>query len=466
MCSRPLRVVATAVSLLLSGTACDGDHSPVTARGPHLVLLSIDTLRADHLGCYGYGRDTSPVLDGLAQQSLLFEDVLATSSSTAPSHMTLFSGVLPRVHGIMNAVLHQQTPRVRLLAEMLAEQGYHTAAFADGGLVSDAVGFDRGFEHFESRYELFDDKLDRIADWLEGAGDEPTFLFVHTYGVHAPYIPTRAHDLFSDPDYHGPLSGRDFVLEVRLREERVEDLAVVMGAFWEGRKEFDEADVQHLIDLYDGAIHRVDAGVGRLIGMLERKGWLDDAWLVVTADHGEAFREHGTFQHRHVHQEELRVPLLVRPPGGLPGGRRLPWPVTQLDLTPTLLAALGLPPEPGLQGRAMWPLDEPPDAGPDRPRFATGGDGQRYDVVVAGERKLVLRLGEVNRLYDLGSDPGEQHDLGPADPTPAWRALLERQLDDVLAASARLRAQLGEPAVGGELTPDQRADLEALGYLR
>ncbi|RKY20365.1 MAG: hypothetical protein DRQ55_07975 [Planctomycetota bacterium] len=463
----PLTTLAVLGLTLVALPACDPARplaaDPLAARpGAHLVLVSVDTLRADHLGCYGYERDTSPTLDRLAQQALLFEDVTATSSSTAPSHMSMFSGVLPRVHGIKNAVTHNQAPRVRLLAEILREQGYRTAAFADGGLVTAAAGFDRGFAQFDSRYEFFDDKLDRVQAWLDAAPDEPSFLFVHTYGVHAPYIPTRAHDLFTDAQYSGRLAGREYVLETRLREGRFKSLARLMDAFWEGRSRLDQADIQQLVGLYDGAIHRVDAGLGRLIEMLERKGWLDDAWLVITSDHGEAFREHGTFEHRRVMQEELAVPLLVRPPGGLPEGLRLSWPVTQLDLTPTCLAALGLPPEPGLQGRALWPLDAPTQ----RTRYASGGDGMVFDVVLEQGKKFILRRGEPGALYDLTADPGEQTDLLSVDPAPPWRALLERRLAGAIEASAALRVHFGDPQQGDAISDEQRSILEALGYLR
>lgn len=465
-----MRRAANLLMLLASAAlaACAPDDPLAPRPGAHLVLISLDTLRADHLGCYGYERDTTPVIDAFAQHGVLFEDVLAAASTTAPSHMTMFTGVLPRVHGIHNNVSVQQSPRLRLLAEILADHGYRTAAFADGGLIRDTNGFDRGFQHFDSRFEFFDQKLDRVEGWLEQAPDEPTFLFVHTYGVHAPYVPTRAHDLFSDPDYSGRLAGRDYVLELRMREGGATDLALLMNAFWEQQKLFDDADVQHLIDLYDGAIHRVDADLERLFEALDDKGWMDDAWVVITSDHGEAFREHGGFQHRSVHQEELAVPLILRPPGGLPEGLRVPSAVSHVDLQPTLLSLLDLPPEPATQGRAWVPLDAPRE----RPRFASGGERARFDVVVEQRRKLIHAndpkdpADVLRGLYDLDVDPGEQHDLSDVLPAPPWRARLERRLAEALDAAAALRASIGDPEAGPGLTAEQRAELAALGYTK
>jgi len=406
--TRPLLIGRLAALACMALAACD-PSDPLAARpGGHLVLISIDTLRADHLSCYGYDRQTSPHIDALARESLLFEDVLSCSSSTAPSHMTIMTGVLPRVHGIQNDVPYSQAPRATLLAELMSDQGYVTAAFADGGHVSENEGFDRGFNHFDSRYEWFDRKLDRIEAWLGEAGSEPTFLFVHTYGVHAPYLPGDAHDLFSSPDYLGVLNGRVETLQRRLATEPAHELVHLIEGFWHDKKDLDETDVQHLIDLYDGSIHRIDAGIGRLLAMLEEAGWLDDAWVVVTSDHGEAFREHGTFQHRQVHQTELSVPLLIRPPGGLAPGRRVAPPVSQLDLPPTLLHLLGLKAPDHMQGESLLPLE---DLGRDRPRFATGGEGLVFDVAVDNGRKLITAGGSPRMAYDLSVDPGEGDDL-------------------------------------------------------
>jgi len=436
-------------------------------------LISIDTLRADHLSCYGYERTTSPNLDALAQQSLLFEDVLSCSSSTAPSHMSMMTGVLPLVHGIENEVHHSQAPQAPLLAEILEEQGYVTAAFADGGHVSENEGFDRGFQHFDSRYEWFEKKLDRVQRWLREADDsEPTFLFVHTYGVHAPYLPGEGHDLFSSPSYLGVLNSRVESLQDHLSQaaadESGQELARMMEDFWRDKKTLGAADIQHLVDLYDGAIHRVDAGVGRLLATLDAEGWLDNAWVVVTADHGEAFAEHGTFQHRQVHQTELAVPLMIRPPAGYLLGHRSATPISQLDLPPTLLHLLDFPTPPHMQGQSLLPLTE---AAPSRPRFATGGESLLFDVAIENDRKLITMDSSPRMAYDLSTDPGEARDMLKGASTddagqPPWVPMLEARLAEMRADAEVLRKLLGDPLNTGPLSEEELQMLRALGYLK
>ncbi|HZJ72195.1 MAG TPA: sulfatase, partial [Planctomycetota bacterium] len=286
------------IAALLLAAACGSSGAPPPAAGRHVLIISIDTLRADHLGCYGYGRPTSPRLDELARQSYLYERAYSNSNSTAPSHMTLMTGVLPPVHGVRHREPRGPSPSLPLLAERLERAGDATTAFADGGYVTAAFGFARGFQRFESRLQRIDAKVDDILAWLPPDPERPNLLFVHTYGVHAPYLPRPEHDLFTDPAYDGPLAER--VRELAARRDdgsRADDLAQLMEVFWKQRGQFDERDVGELVGLYDGCIHEVDAGLGRLLDALEQRGWLDDAWLVVLADHGEAFREHGTFEH-------------------------------------------------------------------------------------------------------------------------------------------------------------------------
>ncbi|MCB9899010.1 MAG: sulfatase [Planctomycetes bacterium] len=433
-------------------------------RPARLVLLSIDTLRADHLGCYGYARDTTPRLDALAQQAVLFESVQSTASSTAPSHMTIMTGVLPAVHGIRNEADHGLAPGIATLAERLHERGFATAAFAGGGYVNEALGFARGFDVFDSRLEPFETKLARIAEWLDDVDDErPAFLFVHTYAVHAPYLPAPEHDLWSDPDYAGPLRERVPLLRARFLEGLGDDLGAQAEVFWEGSHDFDAADVAHLVDLYDGAIHQTDAGVGVLLDALGSHGWLDAGPFVLTSDHGEAFGEHGTFNHRQLHQEELSVPLIVRPPGGRPTPLRVRDPVSSLDLAPTLLELLGLPVPPEMQGRSLLPFE---GGHPARPRLSSGGEELRMDAVLLDGRKLVTRRRIPRQLYDLRDDPGEASNLIDLSSTLDWPARLDALIEAMHADADTLRGELGEPGAAGALSDEQRRQLEALGYVQ
>ena len=445
------------IAALLLAAAC-GSGGPSAPAGRHVIVISIDTLRADHLGCYGYGRPTSPQLDALARESYLYERAYSHSNSTAPSHMTLMTGVLPPVHGVRHREARGPSPALPLLAELLLAQGDATTAFADGGYVTAAFGFARGFERFESRLQRVDAKVDEVLAWLPPSPERPQLLFVHTYGVHAPYLPRPEDDLFTDPAYDGPLAGRVRELAA-LRDDgaHADDLAGLMEVFWKKRGQFDERDVTQLIGLYDGCIHEVDAAVGRLLDGLRQRGWLDDAWLVVLADHGEAFREHGTFEHRQLHQEELHVPLLVRPPGGLKAPVRVSDVVGLADVAPTLLALLGQSAPDTMQGRALLPLEAPGD----RPVFATSNDDDRLRALIVGERKLIVQPGGELELYDLSTDPGEHTKLVPSPDDP-----LVTLFHQIEAECSALRARLGEPGAAVPLGTQQEQDLRALGYVR
>lgn len=458
-------VALLAASVLL--VAC-GPADPLAPRSDaHVILISIDTLRADRLGLYGHERPTSPTLDALAAESLVFDRFYANANSTGPSQMTMMTGVLPPVHGVRHRADVEPSQGLPLLAEILGEAGYRTAAFADGGFVIERLGFDRGFETFRSRYEPFERKLDDVEAWLDGADPaEPTFLFVHTYGVHAPYVPTLRHDVFSDPGYSGPLRSRVLAIDARLESDGDDhDLALLMEAFWDGRRDFDATDTQHLLDLYDGCIRRIDAGIARLLERLERDGWLDDAWVVVTSDHGEAFREHGTFEHRQLYDEEVHIPLIVRPPGGL-AGRRHGEVASLVDLAPTILASVGLDVPASMQGRPRI-AGARPDA--ERPVHMTSSDGEAHTALVDGEWKLIRRGLEAARreLYDRAGDPFEREDLLTAgDSASAERAAsLAAKAEAIDADALRWRERVGEPVAAGALTTQDRETLEALGYL-
>jgi arylsulfatase A-like enzyme len=446
------------IAALLLAAACGSSGAPPPAAGRHVLIISIDTLRADHLGCYGYGRPTSPRLDELARQSYLYERAYSNSNSTAPSHMTLMTGVLPPVHGVRHREPRGPSASLPLLAERLERAGDATTAFADGGYVTAAFGFARGFQRFESRLQRIDAKVDDILAWLPPDPERPNLLFVHTYGVHAPYLPRPEHDLFTDPAYDGPLAER--VRELAARRDdgsRADDLAQLMEVFWKQRGQFDERDVSELVGLYDGCIHEVDAGLGRLLDALEQRGWLDDAWLVVLADHGEAFREHGTFEHRQLHQEELHVPLLIRPPGGLAAPVRVSDVVGLVDVAPTLLALVGQAETEPMQGRAFSSLQAPGS----RPVHATSNDDDRLRALVMGERKLIVQPGGELELYDLAVDPGEHWPVVPARDDP-----IVVRFREIEAECVALRARLGEPAEAVPLGTQQEQDLRALGYVR
>lgn len=427
------------------------------ADAPNVILISIDTLRADHLPSYGYGRDTAPFVDEyFARGGVLFESTTAASAVTAPSHMTIFTGLQPSAHGVTDG-LRTLARTIPTLPEELRAHGVTTAAFTEDGWVGVHQGFARGFDRFVENKSadvmVPEGQVDRTfaqaRAWFERHGDRRFFLFVHTYQVHAPYAPPpRYAALFAD-------AGADPPPHLRAMAD------------------------------YDREIRYVDDELRGLVAALERAGLAEHTVLVLTSDHGEEFLEHGLVSHGgHLYEESVRVPLLLRGPG-FPAGLRVATPVAQADLMPTLLGLFGVAPPPGGQGRSLLDLarggDAPGLAG--RPLFSEGlvkfqagaGGGRSFDppvtAVRVGPRKLLRdrERGEQRlELYDLARDPGEQRNLlenGESAPDDL-RALLDAYPGQREAEQRRLVG--GEDGAGAapSLDPQRREKLRALGYLQ
>jgi arylsulfatase A-like enzyme len=420
---------------------------------PNVVLVSVDTLRAPSLGSYGYARDTSPFLDGLAREGALFENAITTSVTTAPSHMSLFTGLYPVHHGIVSGS-EWKHPRARTLPEQLRAAGYETAAFTENGFVIRARGFGDGFARYvenRARPDVPRSARRTFAQarrWLESGPRRPFFLFVHTYEVHAPYAPPAAYaELFVDDGVAGPA-------DPVVRSQR---------------------------DDYDREIRHVDDELRGLFDTLAAVEASDSTLLVFTADHGEEFGEHGSLQHGGaVFEESLRVPLVFWGPGRVPEGLRVADLVSLIDVGPTLLELLGLPPLPALDGVSLGPLLRG-EAVPSRRLFAEAraevrwigpSEGVRWSpplvaVRTDGEKFVVHRPAhgpaEPSVAYDLALDPGE---LEP-------RALSGPEGDEVhrlVDAYLSGRAAPGPPrspapAEPPDLGPELREQLRDLGYL-
>ena len=428
---------------------------PVTRRGgPNIVLVSIDTLRADHLRCYGYERDTSPNIDRLAREGVLFRQAISPSSWTLPSHASMLTGLDPSHHGAMR--FGNRTPLSRdhqTVAERLWDNGYATAGLTGGGFVAASFGFDQGFNRYWSENVLgsLDDELaaniDRALDWIATLDDRPFFLFLHTYAVHAPYSPPAETNIFVDPSYEGR-----FKTTFTSREQPTYALGV---------HDFDAPTLHHIEALYDAGIRHVDEVLGRLIAALERRG---DTCLLVTSDHGEEFNEHGHILHRQpkLYEELVRVPLIVWCPSRYGGGRVIDQPVSTVDVTPTLLEIAGVPLPAGLDGISL----EPTLAG--RPqkfrevivsevsRSLIGKPGAVRAVRTGSQKLIVSEPDGAAQLFDLADDPGETRDVRSEHPESTAR--LTELLDAALGQKPRV--------VVGRARPDQATldRLRALGY--
>jgi arylsulfatase A-like enzyme len=389
-------------------------------RGANVVLIAIDTLRADHLGCYGYPRPTSPRIDRLSAESTVFDTAISQAPWTLPAFASMFTGRLPSVHRAGEGrfpTVSRLDETYPTLAEMLRDAGYATASFVSNVWVGAEVGMARGFEEHDEAWGA-DHAADGAIEWLGKDHEKPFFLFVHLMDPHQPYAPyPEDAKLFLDPSYAGPL-GTAFV--------------------GNPHEEWTAADRQRVIDLYDAELHGSDRLVGRVLDTLAARG-LDRRTIVVfTSDHGEELFDHGWLSHGHtLYDELLHVPLMVRFPGGAP--RRVERQVRTMDLMPTLLEALAVPPPEGIAGVSLMPLVRGEEGSPETDtalaEYVCFGDDQTLKAIRLPQEKLVFSPG-VGRfqLFDLRADPKELHDLTGQRPerAVALRAEIDRRLASTL----------------------------------
>ena len=423
------------LALLTTSCTSPEPERPPPPNARHLVLVTIDTLRADRLGSYGNRELPTPNLDRLAAEGTMAPDAMVHTPLTRPSHFSLFSGLLPSQHGIRDNLAPPRGPETPLLAEVLQTAGFRTAGFVSSIVLASHTGLNRGFDTYSDEFEggedgeihmatdlqkRGDETVQEAVSWLESGAEAEARLFawIHLYDPHEPYDPPE------------PYASR--------YAERP----------------------------YEGEIAWTDELVGRIDAALTRLGLRDQTLLTVTADHGEGMGEHREMTHGFfIYQSTLAVPLLFRGPGVVPGGR-LPVTVRTIDLLPTLLELVGVPPPAGaaLPGQslagALRGQDPPPEpltyAETLEPRLRYGWSDLRS--VREGRWKYIQAPRP--ELYDLENDPGERRNLAEVEPSrvKALQASLGRILADESTAS-----DPGSP--GASLPLDLREKLGALGYV-
>jgi arylsulfatase A-like enzyme len=429
----------------VAGAACTrSDVPPPLAR--NLVLLSIDTLRSDHVGAYGGAQPTSPNLDHLSGESVLFARMRAHAPETRDSHMSVFTSQYPFVHRRVGAL--------PTLAEGLRGAGFATAAFTDGGEVSHAFGFDRGFELYGDQGGGLDKHVAAFESWFDTRKPERFFVFFHTYEVHDPYHPGPPFESMFFPEYQGSVTGED--------SQRLLQSIRQIGIFRHGDHPIPvltEADRRQMVALYDGGIRKTDEAVGRLVELLRRRHLLEDTIVFVMSDHGDEFWDHGSVLHAHtLYEELLDVVGILRLPHGL-GAGRIRWSLTRgIDVTPTLLRLLGAEPLPSAVGRAFDPLAEESD----RPHYA---EKRSNFSITLGRHKFIGELGaERTALYDLLADPREQKPLKD----PALNAKLLGEIGEVRSGIKRDLTRYRElypPRPNEALDTQTLEQLRRLGYI-
>jgi choline-sulfatase len=388
--------------------------------GAPIILISIDTLRADRLPLYGYRRGSTPVLDRLGREAIVFDDVYSHGPLTLPSHASLLTGLLPTHHGVRDNIGYTLKPASRTLAARFKSAGYSTGAAVSAYVLRHQTGIADGFDFFDDAIEVVgtgeslsdtqrDGRLtvDALAAWIDRQADPKVFAFLHLYEPHTPYAPPASHRM-SDP--------------------------------------------------YDGEIGYADELTGRLLDRIKARGWLDHAIVAIVSDHGEGLGDHGEAEHGILlYREALHVPWILRLPGGAGGGRRVAGTVGLVDVAATLLDLAGLDAG-GLDGQtvrtalaARTPLDRGVYSETFYPRLHLGWS----DLASATEQKFRYIRAPVPELYDLSNDPGELRNLagartGTANALAAWIA----------------QKTNGSTLAGPDPAPaDVRERLKALGYI-
>jgi arylsulfatase A-like enzyme/tetratricopeptide (TPR) repeat protein len=421
---------ATAACLCLALAGCT---TTVPPEERSVILVTFDTTRADRLGVYGNGDGLSPNVDRIAAEGVVFEEAIAQVPLTLPSHATLFTARYPASHGVRHNGIYRLRESETTLAEWLRDRGFATAGFAAAFVMNRGFGAEQGFDVYDdvpgNRFEGARDQIyeaqrtaeavnERVFRWLRARPErERFFLWVHYYDPHDPYEPPESPDR--------ALRGTG----------------------------------------YDREISYMDSCFGDLVRELDRKGVLDRSVLVLAGDHGESLGQHGEMRHGiFLYEPSMHVPLIVRAPGLVPAGKRVPGPVELADVAPTILDLIGAPPLPAAQGRSLVPRIDGSDDGRAAlahaeslsPRLEFGWAELR--MVRDGRFKYVEA--PVPELYDLRRDPGEEQNLAPLEPerTAELSGALARWTAATTDASAETEA-------ARSLDPDEEARLRSLGYL-
>lgn len=475
----------------------------------NVLIYVLDALRADHLSCYGYNRETTPNLDAIAEDGTIYENCFSPATWTKPVGASLLTGAYPPTHGVRKRedIFNANITR---LPEFLSEEGFTTAGFSTMGNVSQSLGYDWGFDHFEDLYKDPDivdkratkktdseelehedqtrvalpraeDLTDHASDWLERHDGDDYFMFCWSIEPHIPYDPPPGFQDFTDDSYDGSVNGS---------RERLPDVET-------------DADLEQLRALYDGEIRYNDAEFARLIDRLQERGEYDETLIIVCGDHGDAFKEHGQLTHGHLPYDELsHVPLMIKPPETTDITQGTVNEIASLvDVAPTVLKATDvLADKKTIQGRALPPFGSPGTSAPvfseTRSRdiypafYSVRTERWKYMEVDKPDRsietltetiKQVYNRGLISEivkhplyyyrryrhdqdcyLYDIVEDPAEKENL--IQEAPETAADLESQLQSWLKECEAIRESV-EQRMSNDIDEATDNQLRQLGYI-
>ncbi len=435
----------------------------------NVLLITIDALRADHLGCYGYDRQTSPHIDKLASEGILFENALAQAPHTHSAMAAMMTGTYPVLHNSVNGS-RLINPALATLAETLKANGYATKAVVQNYWLTEEIGFARGFDEFNNHEQpLTDADIEKsILRRLNKPGETPFFLWLHYLEPHAEYIPRMEYIKEFIPDYEGDYY--TVTLEMTTR------------TYWRPDVKLAPETMRYIKACYDSEIRFCDESIGRILQRLEKSELSEHTLVVLTADHGEEFKDHGRMGHDHgLYQELLHIPLIVRAPGIMAAGKRIAEAVEAIDIMPTVLSFCGCDIPELTQGENLLPLiqgkrDEKPGAAVSQRYFFSLNShlvslfhppwkliAQINDIDVNDFHNWKLappRLG-VN-LFNIRNDPGETENLAAQNTELVMRLIQMLQSWYRKNRPPYFRERLNQEKISDDL----KRNLEALGYLQ
>jgi len=428
--------------------------TPKKSNQPNVILLSIDTLRNDHLGLYGYGKPTSPFLDRFASESVVFQRAVAQAPETLPSHMAIMTSLFPGVHRMVKA-----SPPGRLSAkwpiwsQIMKSIGYQTAGFTSGAEVSPIYGFNRGMEVYSSKWERSEIAFNKKSvRWIARTMGHPFFLFLHTYDVHTPYEPPPPYDtMFGSTEFKSRDEGAKKGMDALKRFNRNQKVA-----------------------LYDGEIRYVDSQIQQFMNRLKDLDVYDDSLIIITSDHGEEFMEHGQLA-RHgltLYNELLFVPLIIKFPHGKWGGTVINDPVESVDIMPTVLDFLETPGPKHVQGISL--LNTIKNGGslvtPAAKKRSVFSErliqGSELEVSVQTlTEKYYHRVVQSDEFYDISKDPLEQKNISGTRKNSEF--IFQNRIKIFKRKNKNLYSLSSGPsdAIQPEMDKETEDQLRALGYL-
>jgi len=402
-----LFAVAVSIMCVVTGMRCSNDGSFRAMPGCPIFLISIDTLRPDHLSCYGYDRMVTPGIDRLAEDGIRFDVAIAHAPNTLPSHASMLTSLYPEHHGAYYGRKTRIPSSLPTLATVLSDLGYRTVSYNGGAQIAPEYGLNTGFDRYVTLGGTpFSVNNDSTFTWIEENGADSTFFFLHTYEVHYPFTPRYRYLKRLGNTYKGPLPRRiDKPLLMEINQEK---------------RQVSQSDIRHIIDTYDAEILSMDEAVAAFIDSLKALGLYDNAVIVFTSDHGEEFGEHGMYGwHGHtMYDELLHVPLIIKLPKSIAAGTVINEQVRSIDIAPTILEIAGSPIPVSFAGKSLIPmifqkksLREPPFRNVSKAQKDMGRHGYIISIRTS-DWKLFCRKEKdafiKTELFHLPLDPEEQ----------------------------------------------------------